>query len=208
LGGAGLVPAEGELVVAGFDGARYDDATALIGCHVETGHVWTVGVWERPDRTEDWEVPELEVDAAVAELFDRWRVWRMYADPPFWESTVAVWGGKYRGSDRKPAVVPWWTNRWRPIGVACHALGSAIRAGEVRHQVDDGDDVLTRHLRNAVRRNVNARDDEGRPLWTLAKSAPGRKIDAAMALVLAWEARRDAVAAGVKSRPQGEAFFL
>jgi len=208
LGGTGLVPKDGELVVAGFDGARYDDATALVACHVETGNVWTVGVWERPDRTEDWEVPELEVDAAVAELFDRWRVWRMYADPPFWESTVAAWGGKYRGSDRKPAVVPWWTNRWRPIGVACRALGSAIRAGEVHHQVDAGDDVLTRHLRNAVRRNVNARDDDGRPLWTLAKSAPGRKIDAAMALVLAWEARRDAVAAGVKSKAKAESFFV
>jgi len=59
-----------------------------------------------------------------------------------------------------------------------------------------------------VRRNVNARDDDGRPLWTLAKSAPGRKIDAAMALVLAWEARRDAVAAGVKSRSRGQDFFV
>ncbi len=109
----------------------------------------------------------------------------------------------------KPAVVPWWTNRWRPIGVACRALGSAIRAGEVHHQVDAGDDVLTRHLRNAlVHRNVNARDDDGRPLWTLAKSAPGRKIDAAMALVLAWEARRDAVAAGVKPKVRSESFFV
>ena len=74
--------------------------------------------------------------------------------------------------------------------------------------MDAGDDVLTRHLRNAVRRNVNARDDDGRPLWTLAKSAPGRKIDAAMALVLAWEARRDAVAAGVKSKAKAESFFV
>ena len=68
--------------------------------------------------------------------------------------------------------------------------------------------MLTRHVRNAVKRAVNSRDDQGRPLWTLAKAAPGRKIDAAMAAVLAWEARRDAIAAGAKPRGERRAVFV
>ena len=210
LGAPDLVPAPGELIVAGFDGARFDDATALVAVGVESGAAWLAGLWERPDgaRGEDWEVPEAEVTAAVTELFDRWSVWRLYCDPPYWESTVASWASTLRGSDRQGAVVEWWTNRWRPVGYACRALATAIRAGEIRHHVDDGDDALSRHVRNAVKRTVTARDDEGRPMWTINKPAPGRKIDAAMALVLAWEARSDAVASGAKARRRGGAVFV
>lgn len=207
LGSAGLVPQGSELVVAGFDGARFDDATALVCVEVETGNSWLQAVWERPDKADrDWEVDENDVERAVADMFDQFRIWRLYCDPPYWESSVASWEAKYKGADRKPAVHPWWTNRWRPIGYACRALGSAIRSEQIHHQVDtdeDGkpvDDVLSRHVRNAVRRPVNARDEEGKQLWSIAKPAPGRKIDAAMALVLAWEARTDAIAAGVRLR--------
>jgi hypothetical protein len=200
----GQVSRDGDLIVAGFDGARFDDAAALVCCDVVTGHVWLEAVWERPDDAgDDYEHPEDEVTRAVEDMFDRWQVWRLYADPPYWESTVATWEAKHKGPDRKQAVVPWWTNRWRPIGGACRSLGQAIRSGDIHHVANDGDDVLTRHVRNAVRRTVNARDDEGRPLWTLNKPAPGRKIDAAMALVLAWEARRDALAAGAEKKRRG-----
>ena len=211
----GLVVPDDELIVAGFDGARFDDAVALVACAIESGETWLHGVWERPEHADDdFEHPELEVTASVEELFERWRVWRMYADPPYWESTIASWEAKYKGSDRKQAVVPWWTNRWRPIGYACRAAAGEIRRGEVPHAVptvEDGtapDDVLSRHVRNAVRRMVNARDDEGHQLWSLAKPAPGRKVDAGMALVLAREARRDAVAAGIRKRRKTKAVFI
>lgn len=206
LGGSGLVAPAGSIIVVGFDGARHDDATALVCTEVATGNTWLEGLWERPEKTDDWEVPESEVTSKVADIFDRWKVWRLYADPPYWESTVAAWEARFRSFDRKQAVVPWWTNRWRQVGYACRSLAGAIRAGEIRHQVDDRDD-LTRHVRNCVRRPVNARDEEGRPLWTIAKPAPGRKIDAAMALILAWEARTDAIAAGaIRQRPKVAAF--
>lgn len=205
LGGTDLVAPSGELIVAGFDGARHDDATALVAVHVATGHAWLAGIWERPDGLDDWEVPEAEVTAAVGELFDRWQVWRLYCDPPYWEPTIASWEATFKGTDRKPAVISWWTNRWRQIGYACRGLGTAIRAEAIHHHVDPGDDALTRHIKNAVRRPVNSRDEQGRPLWTLSKPAEGRKIDAAMALVLAWEARSDAIAAGASPRRTSEA---
>jgi hypothetical protein len=185
----GQMPAPRERIVVGFDGARFDDATAVVACHVATGFVWCAGLWERRSEDGDWEVDEGEVTATVAELFDRYRVWRMYADPPWWETTVGAWSGKF-GKDK---VVEWWTNRPTPVGYACRSLATAMRAGDICH---DGDEDLARHVGNAVRRRQNARDEDGRPLWTLSKESPSRKIDAAMALVLAWEARNDCVASG------------
>lgn len=206
LGGENLVAPDGSIIVVGFDGARHDDSTALVCVNVETGDAWLEGLWERPDKVEDWEVPEHEVTDKVAEIFDRWRVWRLYADPPYWESTVAAWESRFKSFDRRQAVVPWWTNRFRQIGYACRSLNGAIRSGEIHHHVDEVDH-LSRHVRNCVRRTVNARDEEGRPLWSVKKPAPGRKIDAAMALVLAWEARNDALAAGaLRKRPKVAAF--
>jgi phage terminase large subunit-like protein len=44
-------------------------------------------------------------------------------------------------------------------------------------------------------------DEDGKPMWTIQKERPDSpaKIDAAMAAVLAWEARNDAVAKGIGS---------
>lgn len=204
--------APGSLVVAGFDGARHDDSTAIVCVDVESGVAWLHGIWERPAGVEDWTVPDLEVNQAMDDLFAQWHVWRVYCDPPYWETTVAGWEAKHVGTDEKPAVMHWWTNRWRPVGYACRAVGAAIRSGELRHVDLGDDDVLGRHVKAAVRRPVNARDEDGRPLWTLSKPAPGRKIDAAMALVLAWEARTDAIAAGAQipqpKRRSGKAAFF
>lgn len=200
------LPPPGAVVVAGFDGARFDDATALVAVGVDSGTAWVVGIWERPEHLEageEWEVPSAEVDAAVEDLFSRYKVWRLYADPPYWESHIDGWAKFRSGVDRKTAVVHWWTSRWRPVGVAARSLGTAIRAGEISF-VSDDTSALSRHVKNAVKRPVTARDDEGKPLWTLAKPARGRKIDAAMALLLAWEARGDCIAAGA-SQPKRRA---
>lgn len=181
-----------EWIVIGFDGSRFNDATAIVATHIRTGFTWVAGLWEKDDKVDDWEVPEDEVNAVMADLFARWKVWRLYADPPYWETTVAAWASKY-GRDK---VVEWWTNRPRAIGVACRAAASEIRAGNAPN---DGNEDLIRHIFNARKRSVNARDDDGENLWTLAKDN-GRKIDAAMAYVLAKQARRDAVAAGMAKR--------
>lgn len=202
------MPEPGALIVAGFDGARHDDSTAIVCADVATGLVWLHAVWEHPGGDADWAVPESEVTAAVEDMFNRWSVWRLYCDPPYWDPTIASWEARFKGTDGQQAVSQWWTNRWRQIGYACRALGSSIRAGEITHLVDEAD-VLSTHMRNAVRRHVNARDEKGRPLWTLSKPAPGRKIDAAMALVLAWEARTDAIAAGATVKKKtGRAVFV
>lgn len=188
----GHVPDDGALIALGFDGSRYHDATAVVGTEIASGHQWLVGLWERPHGAETWEVPEHEVEAAIAAAFARWEVWRLYADPPYWETQVARWAGEW-GEER---VVPWRTNRSTPMAYAIRAYDGAIRAGELSH---DGDPRLARHIGNACRRLLPTVDDTGARLWTIYKERPDspHKIDGAMAGCLSWEARTDALAAGV-----------
>src|SRR5690606_26098586 len=91
------------------------------------GFQWLVAIWERPENVEEWEVAVGQVDAAVAATFDQYTVWRMYCDPPYWESLVAEWAGRY-GEDR---VVEWWTNRPKPMAYALKAYNTAITGGEL-----------------------------------------------------------------------------
>jgi len=186
------MPADGAAITIGFDGARWHDATALVGTEIATGVQWLLGLWERPENVLEWEVPADQVDGVVAEAFERWSVWRMYCDPPYWESTVAEWAGRY-GEKR---VIEWWTNRPKMMAYAIRAFNNAISSGDILH---DGNPHLTRHLGNAVRKVLNMRDEEGQPLWTIYKERPDspHKIDAAMAAILSWEARSDALTAGV-----------
>lgn len=185
-------PEPGRLITLGFDGARWHDSTALVATEISTGFQWLGGLWERPENVEEWEVPAGEVSDTVEELFTTYEVWRMYCDPPYWETTVAEWAGKY-GEKR---VIEWWTNRVKPMAYAIKAFNTAITSGDLSH---DGNPHFTRHIGNAVRRYANLRDEEGKPLWTIYKerSDSPHKIDAAMGGVLSWEARSDALAAGV-----------
>ncbi|MBO0712801.1 MAG: hypothetical protein J2P47_16130, partial [Acetobacteraceae bacterium] len=85
---------DGDRVTLGFDGARVGDATALIACRLSDGLVEPLAVWEAPG-DERWEVPGGEVDAAVDGAFSRYRVVRMYADPPLWYTEIDMWAQSY-----------------------------------------------------------------------------------------------------------------
>lgn len=192
------------LVTLGFDGAVFHDSTALIATDIEDGDQWVEGLWERPLGREHWQVPAEDVDAAVRRCFSQYNVWKLYADPPYWESWIALWSGLF-GKDR---VESWWTHRRVPMTQALRGFVSAIKEGLIHH---DGDPDLARHLGNARRKDLdNLRDDQGNPLWLIEKERHDspHKIDAAMASVLSWKARTDAIAAGALApEPQFQMFF-
>jgi len=196
------VVADGEAVVLGFDGSRrrnrgVTDATALVGCCVEDGHLFEIGVWEQPEGAagREWEIPRPEVMAAVRMAFSGYRVLGFYADPAKWETEVAAWEAEFgrrllvRATQAHP--VEWWMTGGRTTQIvkAVDALATAIREGQMSH---DGAFALTRHMLNARRRTSPSG-------VTIAKEHPDspRKIDAAVASVLAWQARLDAVAKGL-----------
>jgi hypothetical protein len=196
------VVADRDVITLGFDGSRVrtqsrTDATALIGCRVYDGHLFEIGVWEQPPGPlgSEWQVPALEVDAAVATAFDKYNVVGFYADPSMWESYIAGWEARYHRRLKVKATqqhpIEWWMVGGRSIHMvrALDQFHSAVVNNELTHA---GSFALTRHVLNARRR-------VGRTGTQVAKDNPDspRKIDAAIAAVLAWEARMAAVAAGI-----------
>lgn len=199
---------EGALVTLGLDGSRQWDATAVIATEVASGYQWPVGIWERPPNVDEWEVPMAEVDAAVTASFGRWDVWRMNGDPPYIESYMADWAGRF-GKER---IVAWWTNRYKPMAYALRAYRTAMREGKVSHCTPTHElcPVFTAHISQAVRRNIGLEDDEG-PLWVIEKERPKspKKIDAAMAGCLSWEARSACIASGALNvEPEAAPFII
>lgn len=187
---------ERAVITVGVDGARFDDALAVIATDVATGHQWPLGIWEKPAYAGDeYEHPGHEVDGAVAEAFDRFRVWRVYADPQWIDDLVDRWQGRW-GAKR---VIAWYTNRPLQMAYAVRRHVSAVHAGDLSN---DGDAILSKHIRQCVKKKVNVRDERHRQMWVLAKDRPDspRKIDGGPAAVLSWEARGDAIAAGVLAR--------
>jgi phage terminase large subunit-like protein len=113
---------------------------------------------------------------------------------------VSGWEAKYRrmlkvkATERHPCE--WWMTGGRAgmIARALEVFHTAVVEGELTH---DGGYVLTRHVLNARRKPTSSGIH-------IAKEHPDsvRKIDAAVAAVLAWRARVDAVAAGVGGKVQ------
>lgn len=195
----------GEMITMGFDGSRkrergVTDATALVGCRVSDGHLFPIAVWEQPEGPagKDWAVPVPEVLAAVEDAFHTFNVIGFFADPAKWETYVTDWEAKYgpklevKASRDNP--ITWWMSGGRALLAvrATERLHNAILNLEVTH---DGSSVLTRHVLNARRR-------VGRVGVQIAKEHPSseRKIDAAVASILAFECRAMAVSRGIGSR--------
>lgn len=193
--------ADREMITLGFDGSRsrqkgVTDATALIGCRVSDGHLFDLGVWEQPPGPAgaNWSVPVVEVEAAVANAFTRFEVVGFYADPAKWESYVAKWeaehGKKLKAKATHQHPIEFWMIGGQALRTvrALEQFRSAVLDDDLSH---DGSYLLTRHV-------LNARVRPSRVGVQISKETPdsANKIDAAVAAVLAFQARTDAVAAG------------
>jgi hypothetical protein len=192
----------GAFVVGGFDGARFRDSTAIVLTEVPSGRQQLVALWERPaDLHPDagWEAPELEVFEAWAWVLDTFEVWRVYGDPPHWTESYAGWAGRW-----PDVFVEWWTNRHRAMAFAVKEYREGMSSGAVTHvhRPHPYDVAFERHLTAAARRVVNIFDDAGQQLFLMGKPPDGRKIDAAMAGCLSWQAYLEAVKSGAKPRPR------
>lgn len=209
------VIADRDVITLGFDGSRgrfkgKPDATCLIGCRVSDGHLFEIRVWEAgPDKNTwpDWSPPILEVEAEISKCFERYSVAAFYCDPAKdWRSYVNAWEAKYANrlvkANGKTVTVSrdhpfeWWMTGGRSglIQRAIEQLEGAIRNGDATH---DGAADLTRHVL-AARRRMRA----GKLTLQKEHDYSDKKIDAAVAAILAWQARLDAVAAGIGTAPK------
>lgn len=197
---------EGDLITLGFDGSRgrakgKPDATALVACRVNDGHLFELIVLEAPEERSKWkdwapDIPALE--RTIEETFEKFDVAAFYADPGSdWRSHVNAWEAKY-GSKTKHKQTnkhpfEWWMTGGRNTAVeqAVEQFESAVNHRELSHS-GTKDERLTAHMLNARRRRSHGKLALGKE----SASSP-HKIDAATAAILAWTARLDAVASGV-----------
>lgn len=186
----------GTAVALGFDGSKYQDATALVASRLTDGRLFTVAVWEKPaDAGREWRVPSADVDSTVRGVFDAYDVAVMFADPYHWQDYLDAWSAQW--PDR---VVEFPTNVEQRMDRAIERFTTAFAGGEITH---DGNPTLGRHVKNAVivkgsRKRPRPGEDETLTTHYLkmAKRAPGWLIDAAVAAVLAHEARAHAIEHG------------
>lgn len=200
-------PEPNALIVVGVDGARFDDSLAAIATEVATGHQWPLGIWERPPGApDDYEHPMDEVDGTMVETEAAYSIWRIYIDPGSSSGNIDPLVEKWQGRWGDKRVIGWAMNRPRVTAFAVSNYTAAISSATLTH---DGDETFTRHVKNAVKWRVSARDDDGRKLHVIGKDRPHspHKIDAAAAAVLSWEARGDAIAAGADAQQTSSVVF-
>jgi hypothetical protein len=128
---------DGELITIGVDGARFDDALAIVAAGVELPHLWPLAHLEAPEPTPYDYQHDDERRRRDDRPFERFEVWRVYIDPHKIEHLVERWQGRW--GDKR--VIEWRTNRPWPIGWAVRNFTEALGAGDFTH---DGDADLER----------------------------------------------------------------
>jgi phage terminase large subunit-like protein len=165
------IPAGAE-VVLGFDGSQAFDATALVAVSCdEHKHLEVVEVWERPDRTPDWQVPILEVEEVIRAACTRYKVLEICCDPARWARSLQILeaeGLPVLAFPQGSLMVP-----------ATTRFAEAIITRTLTHS---GDSRLTRHVSNVVLRMTAS----GPRIQKEHLSSP-RHIDLAVASVMAYD---------------------
>ena len=196
---------DGDEVVMFFDGSKSDDATALVGCRMSDGHLFKLGIWERPAHApKTWLVPRDDVDATVRAAFDRFKVIALWGDPGtgedesgerYWDASLDEWGADFGkrllvwavpGGDARHPVL-WDMRGGDSRRVEAFTLAAMRTYTDVmeRTLTHDGDKRLRRHVVNARRRPNR---------WGVSIGKEGResrkKIDGAVCAVGARMLRR------------------
>lgn len=210
------VVADQEEIVAFFDGSKTRDATALLGCCLSDGHVFTLGVWE-PDNSHDVNssVPVEEIDAAVERMFDRFDVKAFFADVKEWEGfTKVTWPQRYRDrlslmavpGGKSPEPIAWdMRSHSYDFTMAAELAEAEIREGAVAVKrgapaafTHDGDSRVARHI-------GNARRADGRWGVTVKKESKDSpdKIDACVCVIgvrMVWRLAKAGLVSKQKQR--------
>lgn len=184
-----------DVITIGFDGSDSDDTTALYACRWPDWTLFPLGLWERPaDASPAWRVPRSEVHEILEQVFERYRVVRLYADPPRWQTDIDRWTASY-GDD---VIHGFSTASNTKADMLVDRFTTMVRTAELRHTADD---ALDRHV--AACRRVPT------PSGFRMGKKDTRKIDAVVAASLALHAMGDALEAGLipdDGDPAGQIF--
>lgn len=192
---------DGQLLVLGFDGSDVNDWT---GIRMETADGYQFTPIYGPDRLpciwdpaeHGGQVPRLEVDAAVRELYERYDIARGYFDPPYWETEIDQWAEDL-GEKR---VIRWYTSRVTRMHPAAERLLTDTAKADTQFS-HDACKVTSLHIGNARK--------AARPgnRYVLAKPSDAQKIDMGVVSIVCHQAAGDATAAG-EFRPRRQTVIL
>lgn len=175
---------DGAHVCGGFDGSRSGDWTAIRLETIDgTRFTPTYGpdkrpcVW-KPDEWANGRIPRSEVDAAISEIFARYKVARFYVDPRHWETQCDAWEQKY-GED---TVIQWPTNQVNRMFAALTRFLEDMLEGLMKHVADVDATTCAFNARKVAKPGDK---------YILGKPSDNQKIDVLMADVLAHEAAAD-----------------
>tara|TARA_R110000782_G_scaffold7705_4_gene25663 strand:- start:118 stop:588 length:471 start_codon:yes stop_codon:yes gene_type:complete len=136
-----------------------------------------LGHWEAPANDPEWRTPAPEVEAAVLEACELYRVVEMAADPYRFEQSLL----KLQEEHGVP-ILEWPTNSRSRMCPATSGFYQGVMDGEFSH---DGNLALARHLSNAV-----VRETPVGALITKEARASRRHIDLAIAAIVALSRAR------------------
>jgi phage terminase large subunit-like protein len=146
-------------------------------------------MWERPPGEPEWTVPILDVEEAIRTACLRWQVREITADPHLWARSLEL-----LHSEGLPVTeFPQSASRMTP---ATQRFTTMVLERQMTH---DGNPALTRHISNAVLKS----DARGVRIYKENKNSD-RKIDAAVASIMALERAMQHVEAPVEPSP----FFI
>lgn len=187
-----------EAVVLFFDGSKSQDSTALIGCCVDDGYMFTLGVWEPHLGPSGAVVPVEEVDATVERAFGSLNAVAFFADVREWESFAKIdWPQRFGDrlvidavpSGKDPQKVAWdMRGHVREFTHAAELCLAEIEDGLFKH---DDDPRVARHVANCRRR-------PNRHGVSVGKESPSSplKVDAGVCVIGARMVRRLVIASG------------
>lgn len=201
----------GDQIVLGFDGSlgtvasrRKPDATAVGGCRVSDGHLFTVFIDEADQPDKDglwtWEPDRAALELRLQDMFDQFDVVTLWADPQHWQNDIGRWSQTY-GSEK---VLERWTNRDDWMARELERMYSGIVNGDVTH---DGDVQASTHVLNAQRniKRPQSTDPDGKKERVLVskkhRNSPD-KIDMLLAWTLAYAARAFVLDKGLHVKPK------
>lgn len=224
-----VVIADRDQIAMFLDCSKSGDATGLVGCRLSDGHVFVLGVWQRPhgDRGKGWLAPRHEVDAAVRAAFEQYRVEWFGVDPSparddedeslYWMPLVDEW---HRDFAKKLKV---WASPGAKGSSVLFDMRIKTHGGIIRNQAfthaamqtaadidehgtltHDGSAALRMHVHNARRRT----NPWGVSLGKVTRDS-NKLVDLAVCMVGARMGRRAVLNSGkVRQRKTGKAAFF
>lgn len=207
-------PERGELITLGFDGGETDDHTSLMGCCIEDGYLFTLGVFDprtfipRGGTEPNMHLLRAAADRATRGAYEIYDVVGHFSDVHPWESYIDAWAlelGRELCVFASPHHRIGWDMRGR--GKEFTQQGAMRVHDEIveRRFHHDGDKRVAQHVHNA-RRRPNA--------WGVSFGKESResqrKVDSLAAAILARMARHSYLALPKKKqrRKRGKAVFL